>query len=179
MIRRTILMGALALAACTPAAPPPVLPPTETGGLNVRDPITVAAQSAGTFFRRPQPNQPAAAARAIADIEYLAGALATDDRWMGSGSLAQLELNQARDQGRSALGIPRTAPAQGVIDGLMAAATALDANDRAAVGRALPRDIFTAGPDQTVRRLSQPPRMPSASAALGAVAAGPGRGLGR
>jgi len=178
MIRRTVILGALAVAACTSAAPPPVLP-TPGSELRVRDPITVAGQNAGTFFRSPQPNQPAAAARAIADIEFLAGALPADQRWASSSSLAQLQLNQARAQARSALGIPRAAPAQGVIDGLMAAATALDANDRAAVARALPRGIFTAGPDQTVRRLSQPPRMPSAAAALGSVAAGPGPALGR
>ena len=88
--------------------------------------------------------------------------------------MAQNQLIQARNQARQALGIPRTAPAQGVIDGLTAAADALDANNRAAAAQALPRGIFPAGPEQTIRRLATPPRVPSAGAALASLAAGPG-----
>jgi hypothetical protein len=172
MIRRTILLGTLAIAACGPVTPPPTIPVSAAPGERVIDPIVRAGNNATAFFRRPQPNQPAAAARAIADIEFLAGAVPADPRWQTAGS-AQIQLTQARNQARQALGIPRTAPAQGVIDGLTRAADALDANDRAAAAQALPAAIFTAGPEQTLRRLAQPPRIPSASAALGAVAAGP------
>jgi hypothetical protein len=171
MIRRTVLLGVLGLSACGPTAPPPTIPISAAPGERVIDPITRAGNNATAFFRRPQPNQPAAAARAIADIEYLAGAVPVDPRWQTSA--AAVPLAQARNQGRQALGIPASAPAQGVIDGLTRAADALDANDRAAAAQALPRAIFTAGPEQTLRRLATPPRIPSASAALAAVAAGP------
>ncbi len=171
MIRRTVLLGVLGLSACGPTAPPPTIPISAAPGERVIDPITRAGNNATAFFRRPQPNQPAAAARAIADIEFLAGAVPVDPRWQTSA--AAVPLAQARNQGRQALGIPASAPAQGVIDGLTRAADALDANDRAAAAQALPRAIFTAGPEQTLRRLATPPRIPSASAALAAVAAGP------
>ena len=174
MIRRTVLLGVLAVAACGPVEPPPTIPVSDAPGQRVIDPIVRAGQNAGTFFRRPQSNQPAAAARAIADIEFLAGAVPVDPQWMTSSSMAQTQLIQARNQARQALGIPRTAPAQGVIDGLTAAADALDANNRAAAAQALPRGIFTAGPEQTIRRLAAPPRVPSAGAALASLAAGPG-----
>ncbi|WP_198371832.1 hypothetical protein [Roseomonas rosulenta] len=179
MIRRTILLGALAVAACGPTTPPPTLPGTAGAGTVTTDPITVARQNAGAFFRQPQPNQPAAAARAIADIEYLTGAVPADPRWQTASGQAMNQLTLARNQGRQALGIPASAPAQGVIDGLMRAADALDANDRAAAAQALPRSIFTAGPEQTIRRLAQPPRIPTAGAALAALAAGPSRGGGQ
>jgi hypothetical protein len=168
---RLVLIGALALAACAPVAPPPTIPVSAAPGERIIDPIVRAGNNATAFFRRPQPNQPAAAARAIADIEFLAGAVPTDTRWQTSA--AAVPLAQARNQGRQALGIPARAPAQGVIDGLTRAADAIDANDRAAAAQALPREIFTAGPEQTLRRLAAPPRIPSASAALAAVAVGP------
>jgi hypothetical protein len=171
MIRRTVLIGVLAVAACGPTAPPPAIPASAAPGERVIDPIVRAGQNAGVFFRRPQPNQPAAAARAIADIEFLAGAVPVDPRWQTSN--ASVQLVQARNQGRQALGIPASAPAQGVIDGLTRAADALDANDRAAAAAALPASIFTAGPEQTIRRLAAPPRIRSASAALATLAAGP------
>ena len=173
MFRRSVLLAVLAAAACAPQPPPPTLPGGAPEGAVTTDRITSARQDAAAFFRAPQAGQPARAARAIADIEFLAGAVPADPRWQTASANAMTQLVQARNQARNALGIPATAQAQAVIDGLMAAATALDANDRAAVARALPRAVFTAGPDQTVRRLGQPPRIPSASAALAALAAGP------
>lgn len=173
MLRRTVLFGVLAIAACGPTAPPPTIPTSAAPGPRITDPIVRAGQNATAFFRAPQANQPAAAARAIADLEFLAGAVPADPRWQTASGSAQVQLIQARNQARTALGIPRTAPAQGVIDGLTRAADALDANDRAAAAQALPRGIFTAGPEQTLRRLAQPPRVPSASAALAALAIGP------
>ncbi|MBR0671858.1 hypothetical protein [Neoroseomonas soli] len=179
MLRRSALLTALAVAACAPAQPPPTLGTPAGQGAVTTDQIVTARQDAAAFFARPQAGQPAAAARAIADIEYLAGAVPTDPRWQTAGAGAVTQLAQARSEARRALGIPANAPAQQVIDGLQGAAAALDANDRAAVARALPRGVFTAGPDQTVRRLSQPPRVPSASGALFALAAGSSGGSGR
>jgi hypothetical protein len=173
MLRRTVLLTVLAAAACAPATPPPTLPSSGgAAGAVTTDPITAARQNASAFFRAPQANKPADAARAIADIEFLAGAVPSDPRWQSQSGNAVTQLAQARNEARRALGIAPQAGAQAVIDGLMSAATALEANDRAGVARALPRNVFTAGPEQTVRRLATPPRVPSASAALYALAAG-------
>ncbi len=171
MLRRSVLLTVLAAAACAPATPPPTLPAGPSGAVTT-DPITVARQNAAAFFMSPQAGKPAEAARAIADIEFLAGAVPSDPRWQSQSGNAVTQLAQARNEARRALGIAPQAGAQAVIDGLMSAATALEANDRAGVARALPRNVFTAGPEQTVRRLATPPRVPSASAALYALAAG-------
>ncbi len=172
MNRRGLVLGVLAVAACSPAEPPPTLPAAESGAVTA-DPIRSAIQNATGYFRRPQANQPAAAARAIADIEFLTAAIPRDPRWQAAPAQAQTQLQQARNEARSALGIPASAPTQSVIDGLSAAAQALDANDRTALAQALPRSVFTAGPEATVQRLSRPPRIPSAGAALVGLAGGP------
>ncbi len=176
MLRRSVLLAALAAGACTSSEPPPTLPASAGGPSVTTDPITAARLRATEFFRSPQAGQPAAAARAIADIEFLAAAVPNDPVWQTARSSALLGLAQSRNEARRALGIPGQANSQAVIDGLTAAATALDGSDRAGVGRALPRNVFTAGPEQTVRRLSAPPRVPSAGTALGALSLGPGGG---
>ncbi|MBR0678985.1 hypothetical protein GXW74_00660 [Roseomonas eburnea] len=174
MLRRFVLAAVLAAAACAPAQPPPTMPSAAMPTAVTTDPITQARQGAASFFRAPQAGQPAQAARAIANMEYLAEAVPADPVWQTARSSSLVGLAQAKNEGRRALGIPASAPSQAVIDGLLAAATALEANDRAGVARALPSNVFTAGPDQTVRRLSQPPRIPSASGALAALSLGPG-----
>lgn len=172
MMRRAMLLVLLTAAACAPETPAPTMQGAAPEGGVTADPISAARQHAAEFFRAPQAGQPAKAARAIADLEFLAGAVPADPRWQTAGAGALTQLTQARNEARRALAIPANAPAQAVIDGLMAAATALDANDRAGVTRALPRSVFTAGPDQTVGRLSQPPRIRSASGALAGLAVG-------
>jgi hypothetical protein len=159
------------LAACAgvePAPRPPAqatLPASIAPNAPGRDPIVVVGQSAGGFFRTNPPNQPAAAARAFAELEWLATAVPNSQQWQSLGGQGLQQLALARNQARDALGIPQTAPAQAVIDGLAAASVALAANDRAALDRALPAEIFTAGPAGTVQRLSVPPRVPNALAA--------------
>lgn len=171
MIRRAILLGVLATTACAPAAPPPTMPSPDPGSVT-SDPIRRAIQEAGAFFRRPQPNQPAEAARAIANIEFLAANVSVDPRWQASSATALTQLSQARAEGRRGLDIDASAPSQGVINGLLAAATALEANDRSALAQALPPSIFRAGPENTVRRLSQPPAIRSAGPALAGLSGG-------
>ncbi|GGI98385.1 hypothetical protein [Neoroseomonas lacus] len=136
------------------------------------DPIRRAGQEAASFFRSPEANKPAAAARAIADTEFLAANVPVGPRWRSSSPTAITQLAQARNQGRAALDIPASAPAQGVIDGLLAAAAALDVDRRPGVARALPRSIFRAGPNTTVQRLSQPPRIRSVGPALAGLYGG-------
>jgi hypothetical protein len=166
----------LAVAACTPAGPPPTLPQSLGGpeGMVTRDPVVQVGQAVIGFFRAPQANQPAAAARAIAELEWLADSMPTNPRWQTASAVGLNDLAVARWEARNALGIPRTASGQAVINGLAAAATAIDANNQAALATALPRSVFPLGPQATVQRLSQPPSVPSVMQAAWALSSGPG-----
>jgi hypothetical protein len=165
----------LGMAACGPVDPPVTLPPglSLQPGFVTRDPVVVIGQDVAEFFRAPQPGQPAAAARAIAELEWLAATVPTSPRWQTANPTALTALAQARSEARRALGIPRNAPAQPLIDGLAAAGFAISDNDPAELNRALPRSLFTLGPDGTVASLSTPPAVPSAMLALARLAPGP------
>ena len=178
MIRRTVMMlTLLATAACTPPGPPPTLPGASDAMVG-RDPIVTVGQNVVAFFRAPQANQPAAAARAIAELEWLADTLPNNPRWMTASDVGINSLIESRWTARRALGIPQNAPAQAVINGLAAAARAIDANNAAALSAALPRRVFPLGPQQTVARLSQPPSLPDVMQAYWALARGPSPGGG-
>ncbi|PWS35495.1 hypothetical protein DFH01_17975 [Falsiroseomonas bella] len=170
-MRTRLLLILPLLAACTAVEPLPRPPQEATLPASIapnapgRDPIVMVGQSAGSFFRSNPPNQPAAAARAFAELEWLATAVPNAQNWSSLGGQGLQQLALARNQARDALAIPRDAPPQEVINGLAAASQALAANDRAALDRALPQEVFTAGPAGTVQRLSAPPRVPSALAA--------------
>lgn len=167
------VLAAFALTACAGQPATPVSPPATGGqaGLTLADEFVTAGQDIAAFYRRPQPGQPAAAARAIAEIEWLAAALPMSPRWSNVGGSGMTQLQLARNEARAALGIPLRAPAQPIINGLSAAAAALAANDTAAVARALPRNVFPLGPEETVRRLSAPPPNRNIMSALAALSA--------
>lgn len=178
MLRPTAAMlTLLAAVACAPAGPPPTLPQSLGGpeGMVTRDPVVQVGQSVIGFFRSPQANQPAAAARAIAELEWLADTMPTNPRWQTASGTGLNELAQARWEARNALGIPRTAPGQAVINGLAAAASAIDANNQTALAAALPVSVFPLGPQATVQRLSQPPSVPSVMQAAWSLSGGAGR----
>jgi len=159
MRRHSALALLLLAAACAPQAPSPTLPAgVGTAGATNQPVLGVGREVVG-FFRNPQPNQPAAAARAIAELEWLADNLPNNPRWQRASSVGLNGLQQSRWEARRALGIPERAPGQAVINGLAAAARAIDANDQAALARALPRNVFPLGPQATVQRLSAPPQV--------------------
>jgi hypothetical protein len=171
MIRRSAILLALAVAACAPQGPPPTLPGASDAMVG-RDPIVVVGQNVVGFFRNPQANQPAAAARAIAELEWLADTLPNNPRWQTASATGLNELAQARWEARRALGIPSNAPNQAVINGLSAASTAIEANNQAALATALPRAVFPLGPQATVQRLAQPPSVPSVMQAAWSLSGG-------
>ncbi|MBR0651512.1 hypothetical protein GXW78_17715 [Roseomonas terrae] len=175
MIHRATLLLALAVAACAPEGPPPTLPQSLGGGPAAvgRDPMVLVGQEVVGFFRNPQANQPAEAARAVAELEWLADTLPRNPRWQTANATGLTALQQARYEARSALGIPQNAPAQSVINGLSAASTAIAANNQAALASALPRNVFPVGPQAVVQRLSAPPSVPSAMQAAFALSGGP------
>ncbi|WP_198377394.1 hypothetical protein [Neoroseomonas rubea] len=162
----------LVLAGCAAQPGTPVtLPAGSAPAPGIVDEAVTVGQDIAAFYRRPQAGQPAAAARAIAEIEWLAATLPMSPRWSTIGGSGMTQLQLARNEARAALGIPPGAPAQSVINGLAAASTALAANDSAGVARALPRATFPLGPEETVRRLSAPPQNRSIMAALASLSA--------
>jgi hypothetical protein len=160
----TVLL-VLLLLACTPGPVPPSvsLPPDAVQGAG--DPTRAAIITTANVFAAPGSitGQPALAARAVAQLEYLVIEIPTGPRWRGFSPNVSLELEQARPELRSALGIDPAAPPQAVIDSLYATSRALSAGDRAAVERILVPPIYPAGPAVTLQRLSAMPILPHAN----------------
>lgn len=169
------LLG-LGLAACAgqPAAPPAQAP--SPASAVTTDPIRAMAFDASGWFARPRANQPAQAARAIAEIEFLAVEVPRSPHFASRSPTGQTQLLQARNEARRELAVPANADGSAVMRALRDAATALEANDRAAAQAALPTSLFTAGPAATIQRLSRPPRVPSARSALSSLTMGSGGG---
>jgi len=173
MIRPLAICAVLFLGACAAEPPAQVTLPTGTTPRGiVLDETVAVGQDIAAFYRRPQPGQPAAAARAIAEIEWLAAFLPNSPRMVGASPAGLNQLQLARNEARAALGIPTRAPTQPIINGLSAAAAAIEANDSAAVARALPRATFPLGPEETVRRLAAPPPNRNIMSALQALSIG-------
>lgn len=154
---------ALTLAGCAGITPPETanLPPNYITGAG--DPTRGAVFAASGSFARPSQlqGQPAAAARALAEMEYITVALPQNPLMTQRlDGMTELQLLAARREWRAALGVPASAPAQGVIDGLFGAAAALAGNDRRAAGAALAPGLFTAGPEPTLGRLAALPPLP-------------------
>ena len=162
----------LLVSACTPGPVPPSvsLPPDAVQGAG--DPTRAAIITTANVFAAPGSiaGQPALAARAAAQLEYLVVEIPTGPRWRGFSPNVSLELEQARPELRSALGIDPAAPPQAVIDSLYAASRELTAGDRAAVERILVPPIYPAGPAITLQRLSAMPILPHANFATALAA---------
>jgi len=161
-------LALLPLLACAPVAPGPmaVLPPEATPGAG--DPLRGAVLTTAYVFNdRASLANPATAARAVANIEYLAVNLPQDAR-LGSMSDGGLQLAAARRELRGAMGIAPDAPPQIVIDALYAAARALAAQDAAAAAAALPVAAFPDG-RATVTRLAALPALPASAQAAAAA----------
>ena len=134
MPRRAILL-LFVVAGC--ATPPPrqeavELPPPAVQD-SLADPTRGAILAASFVFGQPGSiaGDPAAGAEALAQLEFLAVQLATDQRWIGLNPTVQLLLLQGRDEARAAFGIPQAVPPQAAMDALYGAAAALRANERA------------------------------------------------
>lgn len=160
-----IVLPLLGAAACTlPPAPPSVsLPPDAFVGAG--DDTRAAIFSTATAFSSPATlaNRPAEAARAVAQLEYLAEEIPNGPRWIGVSPNVTTALVEARNEARAALGIAPTAPPQAVIDQLYAASRALRVGDRVAAERSLSPAVFQGGGAATLSRLAALPPMPRAN----------------
>ncbi|MCO6417708.1 hypothetical protein JYK14_16285 [Siccirubricoccus sp. KC 17139] len=159
----------LSLGACGVLPPPPPsaqLPYDATVGAG--DPIRAAAATTSYSFSHQETlaGQPAAAARALAQMEFLAADLPTNPRFPNMPPELPSQLAEARAEWRQALGVPRDLPPQPVIDSLYAAARALNAGQPAANAAAtLPANVFTQGGEATLTRLAALPPLPQTGVA--------------
>jgi len=178
MIRATRYAGIVLLAAATGCAPPSPqarldwvsLPADAVVGAG--DPTRAAIINTAYVFGTPSSvaGNPADAARAVAQLEYLASEIPTGPRWREFDPTVGLALRQAREEERAALGIAPQAPPQAVIDALFAASRALRAGDQAAVQRILSPPVFPNGA-LTLQRLASLPFLPTANQATSRAAA--------
>lgn len=163
---RSALLALPLLAACA------ALPPGETASLprdaviGAGDPTRTAVFTTSSVFAQAHPaaGRPAEAARAIAQMEFLAVDLPQNQSFtMASGTLAP-QLRTARREWRSALDIAPEAPAQPVINALYAASRAIESGQGDAAA-ALPSSIFRKGGAATIAQLAALPPLPNTASA--------------
>ncbi|MCK8786663.1 hypothetical protein M0638_20000 [Roseomonas sp. NAR14] len=162
-----LLACTLPLVACAlpPAPPTAALPPDAVSGAG--DPTRMAILNTAYAFGTPAvlSGQPGEAARAVAQVEYLAGELASGPRWIRFRGIVAPQMQGAQAELRQVLGVAPGAPPQAVVDSLYAASRALRAGDRAGAEQALRPDLFPAGGAATLARLSALPPLPRTRAA--------------
>ncbi|MBL6456883.1 hypothetical protein JMJ55_16215 [Belnapia sp. T6] len=161
-MRVLLVLGLIALAplaGCGPAQPYASLPQDAVTGIG--DPTRAAVIGSAYAFAGPGSlsNQPDAAARAAAQVEYLATEIPTGPRWVDFNPTVGLELQAARRELRGALGIAGDAPPQAVVDGLFAASRALRLGNAMAAEQALTGPAFPDG-RATLARLAKLPDLP-------------------
>jgi len=164
---RSVLLALPLLAGCV------ALPPGESAVLprdaviGAGDPARTAVLTTSSIFqeRAPAAGQPAAAARAIAQMEFLAVDLPQNNAFTNASPNLRYQLAQARSEWRGVLGIAPGASAQPVINALYAASRALEAGQPDAAAAALPPALFSRGGSATLAQLNALPRMPSTAVA--------------
>ena len=124
-------------------------------------------------------NHPIEAARSVAAVDYLAGELSSSPRWIGLSPIVQMEMLQAREEVRAAIGVLPSTRSQVVVNGLSryAASLAEDGN-RVQALQYLANPAFTLGPKLTEARLENLPFMSTTNVATLRAAASMGGGSG-
>lgn len=153
---------AVGLGACAPTTPPlfASLPPDAIVGAG--DPLRSAVANTSTAFgtQRELAGRPAAAAQAVAQMEFLAVQVPNNPRYPNISPTVGIQLAEARQEWRGALGIPASQPPQAVINSLYAASRAMRAGQKQAAAAALPADVFPQGGETTLLRLASMPSLP-------------------
>ncbi len=170
-MKRSLLLALPLLAACSGpllTAPPgewATLPRDAVAGAG--DPTRSVVLSTAAVFgdRTPSAGQPAAAARGIAQMEFLAVTLPSDNTFSNASPTLAPQFATARREWRSALDITPDAPAQTIIDSLYMAGRALDAGQRDAAAAALSPTVFRRGGSATLTQLASLPSLPNTAAA--------------
>jgi hypothetical protein len=166
IVRCTVVAVCLVMAACgaRPAPDTAVLPFAAFGTMD--NDVAAINQAAWAFASSARTaNDPVDAARAAAALDYLAGALPSNPRWVMVSPLAKQEMLQARLDVREALGIASTVPSQVVVNALLGFAAAWQSGDRTGALHALAAPGFTLPPEQTALVLNNMPYVRSANVA--------------
>jgi hypothetical protein len=166
IIRRGALLLCLAIAACA-VQPPPDTASVPFGAFGTMDNDVGAMNQATWAFALSARtlNNPVDAARAAAAVDYLAGELSSNPRWVTMSPLTKLQMLQARVDVRRALGIRPDAPSQLMVDALMRFAALWQSGNQPAAMQMLDSPVFTLAPPQTLQVLSNMPYIQSANIA--------------
>ncbi|MCO6419572.1 hypothetical protein JYK14_25900 [Siccirubricoccus sp. KC 17139] len=163
--RRGFLALPLLLVAC---AADPVGDYLYGFGDPVRGAALYAPQNLGDTSR--WQGQPARAALAVEQLEFLANEVATNPIYAPEiDPLVQVQLDAARTEMRGFLGIASGTAPQLVIAAMRRVHDALRGGRRAAAEAALSSPAFAAGPLVTLQRLAALPRLPRTAEAANAV----------
>jgi hypothetical protein len=165
----------LALAGCADITPPPdtaVIPASAALTWQGDFPAILHAQWAWADPARTH-GLPAQGALAVAEVDYLAGALSSNPGYAALSAFAKMRMLQARADVRHALGITSDAPSQAVVDAMLATQAALDAGDQAGALAALSTPIFTLGAAPTLALLGALPYVQTANIATAMTAQSP------
>jgi hypothetical protein len=165
--RTGALLAALAVSACGSIYQPntAIMPDTAAGTPVMSDQGAIGLASYALASPSRTAGDPGEAARALASVDYLAGALYSNPHWVGFPAIAKIQMVQARNEIRQLLAVPPGTPSQAVVDGLIRASEAFDAGNTAAAEAALPASVFTLGPTRTAALLSNLPYLPQANVA--------------
>jgi hypothetical protein len=166
-VRHVAILVCLTLAACAGVTPPPDTAQVLPGAFGLFDNDVAAANLASAAFASPARtrNNPVDAARACAAVDFLAGELSSNPRWVTLSPLTKQEMLQARGDVRVVLRVVPNAPSQIVVNALLQFAAAWQAGDRSAAMQALAAPGFTQPPQQTLQILSNLPAIQSANVA--------------
>jgi hypothetical protein len=143
----------------------PYLPPGVFGTYEDND--VGAINFAAWAFASPSNTQgrPFEAMKAVIALEYLAGELRENPRWVGIDADVKLRMVQARGEVRQILGIRPDAPPERVVSTLLWASKYLVVGDQADALKALSSSAFLQPPDQTLARFANLPYVQSANLA--------------
>ncbi len=164
-MRRALLALFAFLGACT-------ADPAAEHMFGLGDPVRGAALNAPRLLGDTSQlaGNPAQAARAAVQLEFLDQSFRGDPRYMHTASGATLHaVRLGRTELRQAIGIAPDAPPDPLIAQLREAADALDAGSRARAEAALSGPMFPQGGAATLSRLGSLPFLPRVSEAAGAA----------
>jgi hypothetical protein len=166
MIRLGVVLACLAIAGCA-VQPPPDTASVPPGAFGFLDNTLAAANQASYAFAVPARtlNDPVDSARAAAAVDYLAGELSSNPRWVTLSPLTKLKMLQARADVRRVLGISPNALSQAVVNTLLQFAWLWAVADRGVAMQALTTPVFTLPPEQTLQVLNNMPYIQSANIA--------------
>src|SRR5215469_15057771 len=125
MSGRFVVLACVTVAACA-VQPPPDTATLPFGAFGTMDNDLAAANQAAWAFAAPRriANNPVDAARAAAGVDYLAGELSSNPRWLSVSPLTKQEMLQGRIDVRQALQIAPGVLSQVVVTALLRFAAA-------------------------------------------------------